>query len=429
MGWDGRFKGNDPVIGYTNRVPNLVGGFRIRENQGYTYGSGATGLKTSHFKFEADAPFSAVRIWYGEKNIAGTTPPTLAALVAPTETGALDTVSNCFLPVAGGVAYNNLAASGPGWIPVTWNGASTVVPALAPSATNSVAYTCSDWIPCASLPRADVVGGRPMVVVRVANQNAAGYYTQANNGDTTSTYALLRGQDQYREFICGNTANDGIATLTNIPTAVSTKASYELYVWVEFLYDVPTRHVLVLGDSTMASAYSAYGMSYVNLALKPLSTQSAPISVTNLAGSGHSVTQFLALYDNLAAQGMRITDVVWEGWSQNGFGQNSYGAQSVIGTDAKYLMKLRDMGVQVWMTTAYGAGWNGTPEAARQQVIAKIKSWAAAGLVTLVDTDPIITDYSTGTRSLKSIYDSGDHIHANPAGQLAMANLLQSIWK
>lgn len=425
------FTGNTMSLGskgYTNRVANLSGGQRMSGNSQYV--GGASGLKTFNFKLEAEAPFTAVRVWVGHKANSGT-PPVYSAVVAPTETMAYDTVNNAFVPKAGGAFYNSLASTSYGWRPVTWdNGAATKTGPLATAAANSAAYCVSDWIPCVSLPRVDVPGGRPAALLKIAQTDPAANFSQLNT--SLAIYYGNRGRPAYRELLSANTANDGITTLTNLPASVgATGGGYQMYAWLEFQYAAPTRSVIIAGDSTSETAYNEYGqLSWIDMALRELSTQAAPIAVTNAAGSGHSHTEYMLLLDYMLNAGFVPTDIVFQGWSQNGFVKNTFGADALIARDTMYLQKLRNAGVQVWMTTSYGVnGYAPTDEAARLKCVNQIKQWATFGLVNLVDTDAVVTDYSSGTGALKAAYNSGDNIHANPAGQRAMADLLKAIWR
>lgn len=409
--------------GYTDRVPAIFGGQRIRGNSGYVTGN--SGITTQSFKIEAEAPFSAVRVWYGEKNTSGTM-PVIEALVAATETGAFNTVANAVLPIKGGATFNNLATTTHGWRRATFAGANSISPTPNLIANNGASYVVSDWIPCASLPRVDVSGARPMALLRIAN-TGVGVYTTGNG--TMTSYNSARGTAPHREMLVAGTPNDGINTITNIPATAPTGIGWEMYAWLEFMYDVPVRSVVIVGDSTSEASSNAMGTSWALRALREISTPASPISVMNFAGSGHSHAQYLTLLDGALSTGMRPTDVIFQGWSQNGFGGHDKGAEDLIGRDMQYLLKLRDLGIKVWMTNAYGVnGYAGAQEAARLRCLAKIASWAASGLVTLINTDSIVTDYSGGAGILKAEYNSGDNVHANNTAQILMGDALKAVW-
>lgn len=412
------------------RVPNMTGGMRLRENSQYV--TGASGLHSSHFKVEANGPFSAVRIWVADKNTAN--PPTFAALVAATETGATDTVAHAYLPIYQGATYNELSSSTvpAGWRSVTWNGAASVtLPATTFwQPTNYATVACSDWIPCKSLPRTDVVGGRPMIVFRVAQQGSTANFTQGNS--TMSGWTSESGQPYYRLFMSNNTSTDDVTNIGNAPATVGPLApNYEMYCWVEFLYDNPSRNVCILGDSRDSSAYSTSGSSWALTAILSASQTTSPVNVMNLAGSGHAQYEYIGLLTNMLNAGYVPTDVFLPGFSQNGFQQNHAGAEGFVGGNMLLMQRLRSLGAQIWMTTDYAVnGYTGASETSRQECIAAAREMGASGLVNLIDTDPLLSDYTNPAAPIiLAQYDQGDHVHANPAGQAVLSQLLTSLWR
>lgn len=407
---------------------NFYGANRYEGNSQMT--TGASGLSTAHFKIEAEAPVRRVRVWIAGKSASGTL-PNFKALVASSETAPRDTVNNMYLPVSGGTVYNSVVTNGPGWRAVTWDGgaASKVLP-LASAAANAASVMCSEWIDCPSLPRADAPGGRPMMLLRVTQDVVGAPYTVAAATANLTTYQGARGLESwFREYFSARTSNDGIATLSNIPANVTQGSG--MYAWLEFEYAVKTRSVLVVGESIMQSTASTYAYdNWTRVPLLELSTPSAPISVANIAGSGHSSVQFLTLLDGVLNAGLKPTDVVMPGWSQNGFTPTDAGADTLIALNKTYIDKLRAAGIRVFMTTSYAVtGFTGSAEAARVKCINQVRAWALQGLVTLVETDGIVTDYSGGNGVLKAEYNSGDNVHANAAAQRQMSNHLKAVWQ
>jgi len=408
------------------------GGMSLRENSLFT--TGASGIASGHFKFEAEAPFNQVRVWIGNKYTSGNI-GTWKALIGNTDTMAINTVDNAFTPTQSGVPNNALVGSGVGWYAVTWDsGAASKTAALAPVTgdSNTASYMHSDWISISSVPRSDVIGGRPACLLRVAQTDGAGpgQYTQAT-GNLSSYYAARGGgAGWFREYLAQNTSNDAVTTIGNKPASVDPSGGFEKFAWLEFRYVPRTRSVINIGDSRMASAFASNTINHWSaVALRELSTQSFPISTVNIAGSGHSRNEALALLDAATAAGIKVTDVIFQGWSQNGFGQTDAAADAFIAQTLTYITSLTAAGVKIFMTTDYALnGYTGVAEAARLKVINQVRTWASQGLVVLVDTDAILTDYSGGAGVLKAAYDSGDHIHANSTGQRAMSNLLKSVW-
>ena len=416
--------------GYRARAPLSTGGVCLRDNSLYV--TGASGIHSTHFKIEAEAPFSAVRVWVADKNPTGT-PPTYVAIVAATETGALDTVSDAYLPTFGGVVYNNMqgSSSNYGWRSVTWNGASSIT---IPNntywqPTNARNVAVSDWISCASLPRTDVAGGRPMALLRISQQTSGGVFTQGNS-DLSTSWGASTTQPFYRVRSSNNTGTNDVATLSNVPSGVNAGLSYELYAWLEFLYDVPARNVAFIGDSRDSSAYNPYGTSWMLTALGALSTQSKPIGIMNVAGSGHAFYEYILLLQNMLAAGYAPTDVVMPAFSQNSFQQNQSGAENEIGANLALIYKLAQTGTQIWMTTDYAVnGYNGVAEQARQFCVQRARQLAKSGVVNLIDTDPLVSDYTTPSAPVILAAYNQDNVHCNAAGQAVLSNALASAWR
>ncbi|QBP75393.1 fibronectin type III domain-containing protein [Herbaspirillum huttiense] len=408
---------------------NKIGTLKMRSNDSYV--TGASGLRTSHGKFEVEADFEAVRVVYMNKYGSGTM-PNIEALVGVTDTMALNTVANCFYPTANGVAYNSMATGGGmGWSRVTFGGANIGVPAVNSGGSNGCTYLVSDWIPLNSIPRTDVVGGRPGIVVRLAN-SLAGAGIIITNGSLSSTYNTKRGQPYYREWVTSDVNNDGVNTLTNAPP-VSTSAGWEMAYFLEFKFKNPVRNVHITGDSRKSAAYNSSGTSWEIVGLRGLSTPASPICISNFAGSGHSQQQFLKLLtDYWTAGGNYPTDASIPAFSQNGFtDQSTYAsAQSAV------LATIAAQKIKLFQDSDYAVnGYAGAKETERQKCITAAKTLAASGASTYVDIDTVISDYSVSPPIMKAIYDdqgsgpgTGDHIHANQAGQDQMMAVLQAAW-
>lgn len=418
---------------------NLSGGDRLYSNEKFP--TGASGLKNAIYKDETEAPYDAVRLWIGTKTTSGTL-ATYQAFVASTEEGRVDTVAHQFAPTSGGVVHDSVVTSGPGFRQVTWNGQPSITPSLVTgqgTGQNLAGYVASDWIPLASLPRTDVIGGRPMCISRVS-QTVVGAAFPSGSGGSQVNWHLGRGQSWYREH-CANVAS---TTATNsYPGSVSADFGDPMYSWLEFHFTVPARHFLVVGDSREASASSLFDSnSWWRMGLKAASTQAKPIVATNISGSGHSEIQFLAIANNILDQGWRGTDVLCPGFSQNGFNQGDLGA-SYIASINTFVNRCLNLGMRVYISTDYGINFTTgqTSETGRQNCIQNAKNLAInnPGRVILVDTDALITDYTVAAPKIKDAFNttgaagvegaplSGDGIHAGPTAQVAMASILTAL--
>lgn len=415
--------------GYVDRPMNVAGMTQFPGFAGFT--TGITGVRTTHVKQEAEAPFSAVRVWVGTKSDAGTA-PVIKALVGTTDTGEYDTVAKAYLPRRAGTDYNAAYdSSGRGWKPVTWAGAdSGTIPWAPVGGQNGANFACSDWIPLNSVARADVPGGRPMALLRLAQTDAAAPITAVESASTyIPAYQSARGEPWYREWISALVSNDGITTLTNIPANL---AQSGVMCWIEFKYDAPARSVVTVGDSTMECRnVTTYKYdTWVRRALAKLSTQSAPISVANFGASGRTQAQFNAIFDKLIEAGAKPTDVIYQSWSQNGFTKTAAGVEYYLGEMLRRIETLRGMGITVWLSTGYAAtGYPASDNALRNACNNKARAWAAAGIVRLIDVDAIVSvDDGDGTASIRAEYDSGDGTHVNTAGVAAIAAEVERVW-
>jgi hypothetical protein len=413
--------------GYSQRAKNSVAGSKMRSNDMVT--TGASGISTLHGKWGAEAPFSAVRMFIGEKNVAGGgVPGNWTALLGVTDTAAIDTVNNAYLPVSLGVLNNAILAipQRAGWVNVTWDdGQTSKNHHFAEVASNSMHVIASDIIPIKSIPRTDVVGGRPMLLYRACQTLASGIYTQGS-ANLSALYANSAGAS-FRERFTTKTANNAVSTLGNNPASVSATGGFEQYVWFEFYYDVPVRNVWFTGDSRKSSAFNEYNMSFIEQALNELSTPAAPINAVNMAGSGHSQAQFSALLDAGLAAGMTPpTDLFYPAFSQNGF----VDARTYLARAEEYIQKFRELGTRIWMDTDYAvSAYSANQEAERVRCINQAKAWAAQGLVTLLDFDAAVTDYSGAVGAIPAAAQvGGDSLHVGPATQVTLKNIVKANW-
>lgn len=407
----------------------MFGGFRLRGGAEYT--TGASGLKSSHFKIEVEAPFTQVRVWVGNRYKSGTL-GTWKAIVGVTDTMAIDTVDHAFTPMRNGVADNTLSATG--WTNVTWDaGAASKDAALAfddgGGTSNTYSFMHSDWMNVASIPRTDTPGARPAIVMRAGVVNSGGQITQGLTANTLYYGARGGGFGWYREYLAQTTANDAMGTLSNKPASVSATGGFESCAWLEFKYTTRVRSLLVLGDSQTECQGALYGLNNAfYAAVAELSTQAAPISVVTLAASSLSQADYMTFLDQVLALGDSVTDVFIQGFSGNGYDSTDAGATAMIARMLSYITLCRGRGIKVFMGTGNARFYTGAGEIGRVKVVNQIKTWATAGLVVLVDTDSVLTDYSGGNGILFAAFDSGDHIHANVAGMDAEKAVMKAAW-
>lgn len=418
------------VKGYTPRVQNYTG-FNKKFTQFIPTDGGAF-LQTAFVKEEAEAPFSGVRIWTA--GFLATVTGPWKMVIASTETMATDTLSHAYVPLVGGVSYDNVlsapfasqAAVFFGHRPVTWNGNATCDflshPGGGSNGTSNwdMRWKVSDWIPLKSVPRADG-GTRPAVMWRM--YNSAG---NRQSWNLATTYDLVEmSKTRYRPIQALNVAGDSIATPATHPAAVPVPGTTNAMVniaFLEFLYDVPVRSVYNLGNSRQDSWPRE---------IQKYSTPAVPITWFEHGCPGNDMEQFFNAYDQIVGMGFTgATDIILQGYDINEVNKTRKNAEDKISWYMFYIRKFREAGMRVWLTTDYAPDNNTTEkELERQRILAWIRSICASGMCTLVETDLAgLTDYTTTPPSLAAIYDVGDGQHANQAGEDVMSNVMAAAW-
>lgn len=420
--------------GYTNRVPNYTG-FNKKFTQFMPTDAGATQV-TGFVKEEAEAPFSAVRMWTA--TFYATIVGPWKFLIASTETMALDSLSHAYVPLVGGVSYDNIlsapfAVQGGGVYfghrPVTWNGNATCDfishPGGGSNGTSNwdMRWKVSDWIPLKSVPRADG-GTRPAVMWRMYNQG--GNRQNWNLAAASTGYDIIEvSKARYRQIQCSAVAGDSIATPTTHPASVpiiGSSNTMQNMAFLEFLYDVPVRSVYNLGNSRQDTWPRE---------IQKYSTPAVPITWFEHGCPGNDMEQFFNAYDQIVGMGfMGATDIILQGYDINEVNKTRKNAEDRISWYMFYIRKFREAGMRVWLTTDYAPDNNTTEkELERQRILAWIRSICASGMCTLVETDLSgITDYTTTPPRLSLTYDSGDGQHSNQAGEDIMSTVMAAAW-
>ena len=145
---------------------------------------------TSFYKIELDAPWTAVRVCiFGKESAASTG---WSAIVAGTETAALDTLNNQYAPTVGGVAYNDFSANG--WRATNFGGGAL---AASPDGGNTASVLVSEWLAPQCVPRADG-GTRNLLLVGIHHNGASnGTHSIFTN---SQNFSWAAGQAFYRHF-------------------------------------------------------------------------------------------------------------------------------------------------------------------------------------------------------------------------------------
>ncbi len=445
--------GGPEVLGTVQSLS--YGALRIFPNSAMS--SGVSGVRTGFGKWEAEAEFVGVRLWLGSREGLGPSGP-VQAIVAATETAAINNASNAFQPIVGGVAYNTILTNPPaaspikGWMRATFRdaqfdtipaacfppsgrrlgGSNALVNGLYGNNSQVSRFLCTDVIPLASVPRADG-GTRPLVMARV---HVNGGRITTLSSVTVQGYAAFATTPGSRVMQLYTTSNDGVGTLANVP-ADPTVLGSGIYMWPEFVYKVKTRSFAIADDSRGASNYTGRSLGPWALeAALELSTAQNPIAPAVVGGSGHTQDEFLAMLKNVLEAGHSCTDILIPCWSQNGAIAETIGADVVIGRLSQLLNVCKAKGIRVFLHTSYGLGAStgvDGQERARLACIAWAKSIADNRSVIIVDTDAAVTNYEPGgpgvTKGrIKPELDTGDNIHANGLGSELQKQILKDAW-
>jgi hypothetical protein len=393
---------------------------KLRPNEAYNGGS--SGVRTAYIKVEFAGAFNQVQHLVGSSIKTGT-PGTYKVQFAVTDSIAVDTTANAYLPVRAGVTYNDKSANG--WKDATFGGAASKQIGLATN--NSIIHMSTDVMNLSSIPRAD---GKPggILLIKVTQVDPAGTFSVANGA--SNAWDQARGKPWFTEWYSKSVNFDAIADLTKLPSGAPYNEDYcfpGFPIVTNTASSLPTDLLMFTGDSRKSAAYMTNSFANQSrMAAMSLNTPGHPISTVNAAGSGKSQTEYLAIAMDMLNAGVRPTVLALPGYSQNGFST----AENFITANANFMAAVRAIpgleNIKFVLDTDYVMGSYGgsTPNGAGYTAAEHARSLANGTTVFVFDSDPIITDYTTtpGQPKIKAPYlVGGDSIHTGPSGQAAMA--------
>lgn len=421
---------------------------------------GTKGLMTTWYTFQLPGAPTHVKIHLRDLR-SGTEVPNFKAVVAAKSKApnlAALKASEFFLPDTG------LA----GWLPVTWAGADHVagpevhtgLPISQPK--NACGEVVSDAIPVTATKLADGTSYFVMAVEQTnPNANFAKWFSGGIPEATTVAPRIkaLNGlalADKASYWLDLYMCSDVIAGITNAATNKGIPAKFAtndamtglnatpwgsgIGAWLEPVYAEDIRSFLSTGDSTHSAANGLETFDgWEGRAIRSFMTPTQIVTHQQAGGSGHSFDEFMNIFDELNSHS-DYTDLVLQGWSQNGFTQTAEGAQHIIDEITKRVTAAKAKKQRVYITTGYGVdGYTGT-NVFRAQTITGIKALAdEVNGIYVVDTDALITDYSAspfgqgGHQPIKDLYKlkrqeddrmTMDGVHSNLAGQAVMMKAL-----
>lgn len=387
-------------------------------------------------KMSAPCEFDAIQLVIGH---AGPTTPTIKAIVAVTETAANDTPANRFNPIVGGVAYMTVDSTNEqyGFKTPRWGGAGTKTYAGTGTRYN-MEYAISDILPLSSVPRADIPGANPLLIVRVFNDGTSQplvCYVDAG----LANLRTAGGANGNQIFQCAyDSGLDEVATPGSNPGSLSTAT---IVVGAIFYSRRSGASYVTIGDSItendglVADKLSSWGLR----AADAVSTQSAPVAYVNAGCSGQNSTAYLA--SGLSALAALKPNVAqYSAWSPNDF--------SGVPTVAVLRNRIEKMASNLQVFLDYCAKnriisivSTGIPNPAslttpaldnmRKAYNDSIRTRAASGQFILCDMDAAVSDNASPANILPAYNWLGDGggIHPNEAGIAVMGGVAAAALK
>lgn len=401
------------------------GGCRIAGGKNTTVAD--TSNRTNFQKIEMEAPFDAIRITICSRETASAA--NWKFVCAPTATAETSSAQRLFDPTPDGSNFlTTLAASGTpsGWRAGTFAGAATgTVPA---GASLSPAYLQSDWIPCVSVPRSDVPGGRPLVMLRIYhNGTADGSHSITSGLQPAGGWADQTAKDYYRVCQQGNSIGfDYVADLTQKPGSGG-GSGYWVYVEAAYRGVAAVRSVIGIGDSLMeanstqlpGNVFGAYGLRGVARA----STQQRPIHWINAGMSSETTATYFAA--GLAAiTVLDPTDVLYCPFGVNDGSPDRFLTDAMQPRLAQIVNACRTGRRNLLLVTSPPNNtYNLAQDTERKRANELVRVACAVGVATLVDYADALGDGASPERYLAGMFF--DSVHPSDAAMDIGGNLVR----
>ncbi|CUI09833.1 hypothetical protein BN2497_14443 [Janthinobacterium sp. CG23_2] len=258
----------------------------------------------------AEAPFYAFQLVY--VNLANNAISGMRFIAGVTESAATNVTANLCKPVIGGVTYGVMAPAGSvlGFFPVTWGGQATL--SAAASVTTSQ-VVISDIVPAGSVPRVDVPGGFPAIVIRADHDPATGgRFTFVN------TPASMRTPNAANRGRIVQTFQYGADAVTNPNINMGFSGETHL-IFPIFHYSMPSLTVGISIDSTgqndaiVADVFTSWGYRGCADASSP----ARPVNYVNLGCSSKGAPEFWARTMEMILAGVPINTLLFAPASVN----------------------------------------------------------------------------------------------------------------
>ncbi len=222
----------------------------------------------------------------------------------------------------------------------------------------------------------------------------------------------------------------------SMPTATKT-AHWYIIAGIDVLADKSSRAVVTLGDSITdgrGSTTDGNDRWPDNLAIR-LATNppTANVAVVNMGIGGNAVLSgglgptALARFDRdvLGQHGVRYL-IIFEGVNDIGSGSSSMTtATNLVNAYIQFANKAHARGIRVYGATITPFGGSSYYSTLHEQERQFVNAWIRTNTVldAAIDFDAVVRDPSNPVNLLPA-YDTGDHLHLNPAGYKAMADAI-----
>jgi len=440
---------------------NTIGGSRKfgHQSTGNTNSVGGSYGVAFQLKMQAEAPFRRIKVLIHNRNTTYAVGPWVAS-AAVTENPNNSTDAQFCQPIVGGTTYTALAtndATQYGYRTMTFAGVqqSKLVPPgtfspeyrtrlniTKPSASgygpffNAVGTIESDWLECPSVAATN--GGRPWALIRLQMLDTAanpfgGRYTGAYNVQSnTDTSIDLRALSYFRDFQGVQVSPTIGQDFVNDPSLTFTKPT-DLQTWVSpnvtilFDYGIPTRNVLMVGDS-VTDAYP-----WAEIAFSQISTVTAPVNFVNCGQAARQTFQFNQMIQAYTESGMMPTDVVLPCFSVNDFNPASsltnFTANEVIYRLLEQIRIVNALGAKVWLWTTYN-GRTGYGFSTYSTQIAIINNYFRAYALANPDSCGMFDFEAAWIDGAGASLYTKDGTHPNNNGvQLGMVPVILAAWR
>ena len=319
------------------------------------------------------------------------------------------------------------------WTQVTFNAGQTtgVIPAgkgdySAGNCTPGVLV--SDWVPVASVARADGSLNRVLYVSGYADPAMSSLPNMGNTSQPTTNWADKNDADVAgRTFEC-RSASGSLANSASFDSG-GTGAGYgNPFVEVEFLLAEDCATILGMGDSiTNGDGPTMKMASPVHFAAVTLSNAGKLCVASNHGYSSQKTNTFSARLRSILVNQSCPDVVVYSAWSPNDFGQaqDKTFAAAQMRENVEVAARLcRQHGVSLVLST--GTPCNiGAEDSIRVAFNAWVVDFAAKNNLKVVDYSAVVSDPADSTNILASLRT--DTIHPNLAGYKAMATALVAV--